>query len=235
MTADVPSIGFDENSSKLIIHKVSTKDGSDEEDVLIYDMKIKAWHWLKETLSTHHRSNMVTYNKGTFGKYLIYHGILASGNATNSFYKYSDTPSASVASASASEGLNVITKPYDFGSPLTRKKIYKVYVTYRCNGATNVQLQYYVNGNYGSLYNFTTGASNPFNANDDNIDADISIMELDDTSGLWETSSLKPVTSSQANNIKSFGLKFFNDAGESVNAAFEINDITIIYRNKSVK
>ena len=118
---------------------------------------------------------------------------------------------------------------------MTRKKIYKVYVTYRCNGATNVQLQYYVNVNYGSLYNFTTGASNPFNANDDNIGADGSIMELDDTSGLWETSSLKPVTSSQANNIKSFGLKFFNDAGESVNAAFEINDITIIYRNKSVK
>ena len=121
------------------------------------------------------------------------------------------------------------------GHHFNAKKIYKVYVTYRCSGTTNVQMQYYINGNTATKYNFKAGAKNHFNANDDNITIDGSIAEFDDTAGIWETASFKPATSSEANNVKSFGLYLFNDASAAVDKDFEINDITIIYRNKSVK
>ena len=89
------------------------------------------------------------------------------------------------------------------------------------------------NGNTNTLYEFTTGATNPFLA-DDSIALDSGVAEFDTTAGIWETASLKPATSSEANNVKSFGLYIFNASG-TVDKDFEINDITIIYRTKSVK
>ena len=126
------------------------------------------------------------------------------------------------------------TKPFDFGTPLQRKKIYKVYVTYRCHGTTNVQMQYYTNGDTNTKYNFALDATNPF-LGDDSIALNGSIAEFDTTAGIWETAVLKPATSSEANNVKSFGLYIINEASAVVDADFEINDITIIYRTKSVK
>ena len=96
-------------------------------------------------------------------------------------------------------------------------------------------MQYYTNGNTNAKYDFAGGAGNVFNANDDNITRDVNIAEFDDTAGVWETASLKPSTSGEANNIKSFGLYIFNDASTEVHEDFEINDITIVYRTKSVK
>ena len=78
---------------------------------------------------------------------------------------------------------------------------------------------------------FTTGATNPFLA-DDSINSD---EELDDTSGIWETAALIPNDSAQANDIKSFGLYIFNENNQAVADSFEINDITIVYRVKGVK
>ena len=49
----------------------------------------------------------------------------------------------------------------------------------------------------------------------------------------WQVAELKPKTSSEANNKYSFRLAFTCDG--TVPAAFEINDITIIYRAKSIK
>ena len=97
----------------------------------------------------------------------------------------------------------------------------------------DVQIKYYTNGNTNTLYEFTTGATNPFLA-DDSIALHSGVAEFDTTAGIWETASLKPATSSEANNVKSFGLYIFNASG-TVDKDFEINDITIIYRTKSVK
>ena len=232
---DVPSIGYDIESNKLIIHKTSSDAGDDEEDILIYDMKIKAWTWLNEAMDNEKRTNMVNYD----GK-LIYH---EDDSGTDVSKKYNDTPHPPGHDATgAGEALRVYTKPYDFGTPLQRKKIYKVYVTYRCSGdtgngddPTNIHIKYYVNGDVNTTYQFTTGAGNNFNSDDDNIALDTSVAELDTTEGIWETAALKPATSSEANNIKSFGLLIFNDSGQVVDKDFEINDITIIYRTKSVK
>ena len=49
----------------------------------------------------------------------------------------------------------------------------------------------------------------------------------------WTIAELKPSTSSQANNIKSFALRFSCDG--AVPSGFEINDISIVYRVKGIK
>ena len=223
VSTDIPSIGYDMDSDKLIVSKASI-DGASHEDLLIFDMKIKSWTWQNEAVDDDLRSNFVNYNG-----LLIYHEASA-------FPRYNDSPhTPGVSALGAGLNLSVYTKPFDFGSPLQRKKIYKVYVTYRCSATTNVQMQYYTNGNTNTKYDFAEGAGNVFNANDDNISRDGSIMEFDNTAGVWETAAFKPATSSEANNVKSFGLYIFNEASEEVHEDFEINDITIVYRTKSVK
>ena len=94
-------------------------------------------------------------------------------------------------------------------------------------------MQYYTNGDTNTTYDFTTGATNPF-LGDDSIALNTAVAEFDTTAGIWETAVLKPATSSEANNVKSFGLYIFNASG-AVDKDFEINDITIIYRTKGVK
>ena len=222
---DIPSIGYDMKSKKIIIHKTSMTSGSDKEDILIYCMKTRSWTRFREALEDADRTNMINY-KGT----LVYY---ENDDSHSRLYIYDDTPTASTSQTGDGSKYSFYTKPFDFGTPLQRKKIYKVYVTYRCNQTTNAHIKYYINGDTSTTYQFRTGATNPFGA-DDGI-ADDTAMEFDDTTGKWETAVLKPATSSEANNIKSFGLWVFNDSATAVDKDFEINDITIIYRAKSVK
>ena len=56
--------------------------------------------------------------------------------------------------------------------------------------------------------------------------------ELDAANG-WQVAELKPDTSSEVNNIYSFALKMYSDG--IVPEDFQINDISIVYRYKSVK
>jgi len=122
-------------------------------------------------------------------------------------------------SAQSSTGFEYITSDIDFGQPAVRKKVYKVYVTYKSGATTNVQVDYDVNGGTTFPYDF---------ANGDNFTSN----ELANASG-WQVAELKPDNSTESNNIKSFQLRFATDG--TVPSGFEINDITIIYRLKNVK
>jgi hypothetical protein len=125
-------------------------------------------------------------------------------------------------SAPASSGnFLYTTKDIDFGQPSVRKKIYKVYVTYKSGGSnTNVMVDYDTNGGTSFPYDFEDG---------DNFSSN----KLSAATG-WQQAILKPDTASEANNVFSFRLRFQYNSS-SVPASFEINDITIIYRLKSVK
>ena len=70
----------------------------------------------------------------------------------------------------------------------------------------------------------STGASTKANA------ADLCIYDGDVGTNDWVSAELKP--SSSINNIKSFQLKF---DGDTTDANFEINDISIVYRIKNIK
>ena len=110
--------------------------------------------------------------------------------------------------------LDLQTRDSDFGSPGVRKKVYKVYVTFK-NGS-NVKPQYAVNG-VDTWYDFTT--------------TDLGVATD------WTQAELKPATSSQSNNI--FSIKVRLVAGSTADGSlvenFEVNDISVIYRVKSIK
>ena len=127
---------------------------------------------------------------------------------------WSDSPQA----GSGSSQHALTTKDFDFGAPGVRKKIYKVYITYQSgDAATNVQVKYGINGDTTPTETFKDGnnfASNELAAAD-----------------VWQVAELKPSTSIK--DCKSFQLAFTSDG--AVPAAFEIDDITIIYRTKPIK
>ena len=121
-------------------------------------------------------------------------------------------------------GFNYLTRDQDFGSPGTRKKIYKVYVTYKCTGDSTVSVSYKSDQKIVEDTGFLESA------NYSGQDEDSTLKTLDDTDGELAIAELKPVSSIQ--NIYSFQLQFI---GSNVPSDFEINDITIVYRPKRVK
>ena len=118
-----------------------------------------------------------------------------------------------------------VTKDIDFGQPAVRKKVYKVYVTYKSNGASNVSVKYDINGAGGFSNTFKDMTDSPSYFTSD---------KLLDTSSSFKQAVLKPTTSSVANNIYSFQLRF-EKSGSNVPNRFEIDDITIVYRIKNPK
>lgn len=119
------------------------------------------------------------------------------------------------------------TSDIDFGAPSVRKKIYRVRISY--NGqASNITVRYYINGSTSDLYNFegvTDGKPNGVET----------MTPLEDTgvTNIWKHAELKPATS-DANNIYSFRLVINGTPSSSV-YPFKINDISIVYRAKTIK
>jgi hypothetical protein len=111
----------------------------------------------------------------------------------------------------AANEFNIQTKDIDFNNPSRRKKIYRVYVTFKAGGyMSGVIAKYAVNGSnsFTGTFNDTTYYSaskgfDSFNGSQANSTAD------------WITVGLKPTTTLRTNKIKSFQLKFeFANAGQ---------------------
>ena len=127
--------------------------------------------------------------------------------------------------SSSVSNFKYVTKDIDFGQPSVRKKVYKVYVTYKSNGDSNVSVKYDINGAGGFTNTFKDMTDSPSYFTSD---------KLLDTSSSFKQAVLKPTTSSVANNIYSFQLRF-QKSGSNVPKRFEIDDITIVYRMKNPK
>lgn len=131
------------------------------------------------------------------------------------------------------------TKDFDFGDPAVRKKIYKIYVTFKSeNGLeayadSNIQVRYVTNQttsdgwvNYGNYTKFSDSSTN-----------------YSDAKGLYsETNSpytqvAELIPPSPINNVYSIQLLFSNEdtTTNDVPRGFEINDISIVYRSKNIK
>ena len=113
-------------------------------------------------------------------------------------------------SSNAFGSAGIITKDFTFGGeagdPSTRKKIYKVYITYRCKyGTPNIQVKYRVNGSnciWDEAYKFTSKVT---------IDGTEETGSDGELAGPtyeygWAQVELKPATPSEANNVYSFQL-----------------------------
>ena len=120
----------------------------------------------------------------------------------------------------SANSFNIQTKDIDFGNPSRRKKIYKIYVTFKAGGYTS-----------GVIAKYATNGSNTFIEGFDNTlikgQTDSSFTLYSNTKGFdsfsgsqanstddWITVALKPTNS--INNVYSFQLKFeFANAGRA--------------------
>ena len=153
---------------------------------------------------------------------------------TSDIFKWNDEPSANNAGDTASNVLGALyftTRDFDFGNISARKKIYKVYVTYKTDDGedSGVSLKAAVNGT--GAFDSTFKATSKF-AGTSTVCYGSST--LDETDGKWKMAELKFSTPSEVNNIYSLQLQF-SEANGNVPASFEINDISIVYRIKKVK
>ena len=204
---DCTQIGFDPQSKHIVVLK---SNNAGVGDCLIYDLKIKAWTYIDSLYTdAKDKTNFVT----SVNNKLIVHEV----DNSHHVLQYSDT-SGDVASGAFS----IKTKDFDFGNPHVRKKIYKVHITYKCNADTGVKVRFDTNGGTAFDKDFSASTSTNYGS-----------LTLDTTSNVWARAELKPDNSSEVNNIYSFALHFISTA--NVDATFEINDITIIYRTKNVK
>ena len=97
--------------------------------------------------------------------------------------------------ADTSDNMVIQTRDFDFGHPGVRKKIYRVHITYDTgNAASNVQVKFAADGSTTFDKVFKDGTNFASNV-------------LAAANG-WQRAELKPNTSSEANNIYSFALKF---------------------------
>ena len=106
-----------------------------------------------------------------------------------------------------------------------RKKVYKLYINYRCSGDSNVLVNFIIDGKLNAIGNRKT-----FSAS---TSTNYTSSTLDSTSGEWALAELKPSTVSELNNIYTIRI-LITGVGE-VPKDFSINDINIVYRVKSVK
>ena len=203
-SANSPMIGYLPHKRQLLLVDDNTTTGTG--NIMLYDMVTQSWiEGSDATITSQALTNFVNDSNGNL--------VWSHTSDTATMRMWNDD-------SSAKSGLIMTTKDIDFGQPGIRKKLYKVLITYDTGNATsNVQVDYDVNGGTTFPYDFANGTN-------------FSSTELASANG-WQVAELKPDVSSEANNIKSFRLRFATDG--TVPAGFKINDISCIYRAKPIK
>ena len=214
-------IGYLPTKRQLIVVK-SNSNVSHAGDIFLYDMVTRSWTFGDSKMT----DSQIKTNFIPFQNDLVYIHTSATG-----------TPVKWDSDSDSSVNFNFKTKDINFGLPGVRKKVYAVYVTYESWGDTELQVTFRTNG-ASTVRNFAV-KTNPFDEGgsdlDDFVDAEDSTVELADTSAVTKIASMKPSTSSHANNINSFQLVFAPDSGQTVPSGLEIDNIEIVYRVKSVR
>jgi len=211
-TTDNSIIGYLPKKRQLIVLKDCTATSLG--DIYLFDMVTQSWvKGDSKFTDSKIQTNFVT----DWNNDLVH--VHTSGTATPA--KWSDT-------SATTSTISFKTKDIDFGQPSIRKKIYKVYVSYKGDG-TAVTINYTSNGDNdtysGQFYRCNADGSTT-GATASNTPLHQASVGTDD----WINAELKPTAA--INNIYSFQLKF---DGNTTDANFEINDISIVYKMKSIK
>ena len=153
-----------------------------------------------------YRTNMITTKDRKL--VIVSNNSLFSSNANFNVWK--DTPAGLWQWNNSVDSFNIQTKDFDFGNPSRRKKIYKVYVTFKAGGyMSGVIAKYATNGSnsFTGTFNDTTyySASKGFDSWNGS---------QEDSSADWITVALKPTSTLSTSKIYSLQLKFeFADTG----------------------
>jgi len=207
---------------------------SDPPDMMTYHFPTQSWCWhIQSTADSNAQrtgaiSNMIS---DVNGDVIYYRTSVMAASDTKQFdgiKKWNDGPTKTDIGGTTTKYFVFTTKDFTFGDVANKKKIYKVYITYKTTDGTDTSCSVYAAKNGTNSYDGTFGTSYFV----DTSTVSYNGSALQDTGGKWKMVELKFTTPSDWNNVNSFSLRFidaFADIG------FEINDITIVYRVKRVK
>ena len=197
-----PMVGYIPKKRQILVAS-SAGVGSDG-DIYLYDLVTKSWVEGDSKLTDGvKQTNFVT----------DWNGDLVHAHSSGTVLKWDD-------SSAASSNLLFGTKDMTFGQPGQRKKLHKVYITYKGDG-NSVVAKYAVDGETDS------SDFKQFNSSNTPLEDKSSAENLES----WHLAELKPSTSSEANNVYSSKFHLSGTAG----AGFEINDINVVFRMKNIK
>jgi len=240
---NVPVIGYSQKDDIILIKFTSgTQSSLATPDSATYHFPTQSWMFALKSFNdmslstTGQISNIITDEEGDL---LVYrNAIHVSDNPIfDGIKKYNYEPYAQennlqITTATGTKVFTFTTKDFTFGNLSARKKIYKVYITYKTTSGNNSNIVVNTSINGGSI---TT--STPFSASKSKFFGTSTACYhasngLLDTGGGWKTAELRFTSSSSYNNVNSFQLSF---VGASPDPGFEINDISIVYKTKRVK
>ena len=194
-------LGYDKKSNRLVYcPSVSTGLLS---PWYIYDIDLKAYQayymgilFPYSKSSTNYYTNFINDKDGN----LIVGYVDGNTPAEMNFFEWDNTDKGHIVS-----GLGFLhkTKDIDLGSPGVRKKIYKIYVTYKSSGHSGVKAKYSLNGDSGGGTSFDYGFkdSTYYKETGGGFQS-----TLDGSDTEWQVAELKP--SSSINNAYSIQLSF---------------------------
>jgi len=175
--------------------------------VIAFDLKARALYYRSKGNSTNDMTNIVTANDGT----LVWFDKYDSTNVE--LRKFSIAPSK-LDSQNIDE-IALKTKEFTFGKPSVDKKIISVYLSYK-------------NGDGVYLYGFRDDGEEELLATlDGSSETEFKTLHIPLRKAKTEFVDRKAF-----DKVKGFGLRF---SGSNVALDFEVNDIQIIFREKSVK
>lgn len=176
------------------------------QSVLVFDLKSMAWSYGSKRLTTNTKTNFITLDNGKLA------WMEKDGSALKLRY-FNPLPSCLIGTTDIDE-IALKTKDFTFGKPSVSKKIISVYLNYK-------------NGDGVILYGFTDGAEEVIARLDGSSETEFKTLRINIRKARTEFENEKIF-----NNIKNFGLRL---QGTNVATNFEINDMQVIFREKSVK
>jgi len=236
----IPVVGFDPVTKDLIV--TNAKYGRVS---YIFNFIVGAWTRItgsdKERMANNKKTNILTVNK-SHSPLVIY------GRQQGTTIKFD-----SIDLRPKTGKIDLKTKDIDFGEPNQRKKIYKIYITLKGKPGY-MQIKYYVDGLTQSTEKFNpgyvesgppglvgktlyAGSQGTSHASFSKQNSGNIPFSSDHNTNFTQQAviSFTPKERDKVRNCKSFQLRLHSAASKPTGADFEINDITIIYRNKSVK
>ena len=217
-----PLVGYDPRRKQIIVVAdiADSKSDTTSGDCYIYDMITQSWVKGVGIFGRGNKSNFAINNDGD----LIYHSH--DGSSTSTLKEWTDSATSNDIDNTS---LKIITKDIDFGSPSQKKSIKKVYLTYKGDGS-NIEVYYGINGlTPASTFNKITSGTNGSSAKTNHSTAS-KCIPFDAGTDDWLCAELRPSSGSVTCN--SFRIMI---DGTATDATFEVNDISIVYRPKSVK
>ena len=201
-------IGFDNKTNRVIYTPRANQSGM-AIAWYIFDLELQAYQAYSDGSMFPHSESSSNYYTNIIndsnGNMIVGYVDFATPTELN-FYQWD---------SSAGEGQSTATtnmwksKDIDLASPSVNKKIYKVYVTYKCTGHSGIQMKYATDGSGkggGLSFPGTFSSSKSTNYDADSFTSNGTETGFKNTDGAWAVAELRP--SSSINNIKSIQFSF---------------------------